>query len=74
LVGGTHYYLQSLLWKQSLVSSKHDASDEEVKVDPSPEIPTSVLYERLKEVDPIMAERWHPNDRRKILRSLQVSK
>ena len=30
------------------------------------------LYERLREVDPIMADRLHPNDSRKIARSIQV--
>lgn len=30
------------------------------------------LYERLREVDPIMADRLHPSDCRKIARSLQV--
>ena len=33
---------------------------------------TDILYERLQHVDPIMANRWHRNDRRKIRRSLQV--
>lgn len=36
------------------------------------EEPTEVLLARLKEVDPIMAERWHPNERRKIQRSLEI--
>ena len=30
------------------------------------------LYKQLQEIDPIMAERLHPNDIRKIKRSLQV--
>lgn len=32
------------------------------------------LYEKLREVDPIMADRLHPSDTRKIARSLQVYK
>ena len=32
------------------------------------------LYERLREVDPVMADRLHPRDSRKIARSLQVYK
>ncbi|RKP07118.1 IPP transferase-domain-containing protein, partial [Thamnocephalis sphaerospora] len=79
LVGGTHYYLQSMLWKQSLIAGHGNVSspsDEEGDPhDNSLESgeDTSVLYHRLRSVDPIMAERWHPNDRRKIIRSLQVS-
>jgi tRNA dimethylallyltransferase len=34
--------------------------------------PTSVLLEKLREVDPVMADRWHPNERRKIQRSLEI--
>ena len=30
------------------------------------------ILARLKEVDPIMADRWHPNDRRRLQRSLEI--
>lgn len=36
------------------------------------EEPTEVLLEKLREVDPVMADRWHPNERRKIQRSLEI--
>jgi tRNA dimethylallyltransferase len=31
-----------------------------------------VILAKLKEVDPVMADRWHPNERRKIQRSLEI--
>lgn len=31
-----------------------------------------MILANLREVDPVMANRWHPNDRRKIQRSLQI--
>ncbi|KAJ5449610.1 uncharacterized protein N7458_006059 [Penicillium daleae] len=34
--------------------------------------PPEVLMEKLKEVDPVMAARWHPKDARKIRRSLEI--
>lgn len=34
--------------------------------------PTSVILEKLREVDPVMANRWHPNESRKIQRSLEI--
>jgi tRNA dimethylallyltransferase len=34
--------------------------------------PTEKLLEKLQEIDPIMAARWHPNDRRKIQRSIEI--
>jgi tRNA dimethylallyltransferase len=36
------------------------------------EEPTDVILEKLREVDPVMADRWHPNERRKIQRSLEI--
>jgi tRNA dimethylallyltransferase len=34
--------------------------------------PTETILEKLREVDPVMADRWHPKDRRKIQRSLEI--
>ncbi|KAI8053521.1 tRNA isopentenyltransferase putative [Syncephalis plumigaleata] len=80
LVGGTHYYIQSLLWDQFLVNEQPSAITADVSStnetngieDALNNEETGALYERLQQVDPIMAQRWHPNDRRKIIRSLQV--
>ncbi|CAL4147934.1 unnamed protein product, partial [Meganyctiphanes norvegica] len=35
-------------------------------------LPTDLLYKRLQVVDPDIASQYHPNNRRKIIRSLQV--
>ncbi|CAG8499643.1 13202_t:CDS:2 [Acaulospora colombiana] len=76
IVGGTHYYIQSLLWKNTLIGdgsiSGESDSDEESEFREILDAETEVLYERLQEVDPVMANRWHWNDRRKIRRSLQI--
>ncbi|KAG0048136.1 hypothetical protein BGZ83_006852 [Gryganskiella cystojenkinii] len=83
VVGGTHYYVQSLLWKDTLLDTKKNAGRlAEIKDPPEEETraneeflrdsDTSTLYKRLQEIDPVMANKWHENDRRKITRSLQV--
>ncbi|KAJ8607881.1 hypothetical protein MRB53_039977 [Persea americana] len=76
LVGGTHYYTQSLLFHDRLADGDEVANVEPENDDqqewPELERPTEELLEELKRVDPVMAERWHPNDRRKIQRSLQI--
>ncbi|KAI8611616.1 IPP transferase-domain-containing protein [Chytriomyces sp. MP71] len=59
LVGGTHYYIQSILWDSHLDSEEQSLIG-------------TTLASLLARVDPIMAARWHPNDTRKIRRSLQV--
>lgn len=79
LVGGTHYYTQSLLFENSLVEMENEEN-----TPPASELavseqtfaildrPTEDIIQRLREVDPVMADRWHPNDRRKIQRSLEI--
>lgn len=77
VVGGTHYYTKALLFKDSLVASEDETSILSPAHDNSREHPiledsTEAMRKKLQEVDPIMAERWHPNDRRKIRRSLEI--
>ncbi len=81
VVGGTHYYTQSLLFEDSLLRGNTDGEEQDstglsvqeiAERFPVLEGPTEVMIERLKEVDPVMADRWHPKDRRKIRRSLEI--
>ncbi|KAJ5924944.1 hypothetical protein N7454_007583 [Penicillium verhagenii] len=86
LVGGTHYYTQAVLFKDKLVSEEKDGgeSDGEEESQPPEEVtltstkwpildePPEVMMVKLREVDPVMAARWHPKDGRKIRRSLEI--
>lgn len=77
LVGGTHYYTQSLLFQDRLAEidateNKVDFVDDLSQRWPLLKEPTEVLLEELQRVDPSMADRWHPKDRRKIQRSLEI--
>ncbi|ORY85515.1 IPP transferase-domain-containing protein [Protomyces lactucae-debilis] len=79
VVGGTAYYASSLLFKELLPSSQElqtDASSSEEREggheDPRLYKTTAELHADLSRIDPIMAERWHPNDRRKIRRALEL--
>ncbi|KAL8694522.1 MAG: hypothetical protein Q9218_000852 [Villophora microphyllina] len=75
LVGGTHYYTQSLLFKGTILHQ----NEPEWKTTEAQEIrwpilaaSTPQMLEYLRHVDPEMASKWHPNDRRKIRHSLEV--
>ncbi|PGH13183.1 tRNA dimethylallyltransferase [Polytolypa hystricis UAMH7299] len=87
LVGGTHYYTQSVLFHEPLLdegaeseqegevyendgsgSSPSRSSEKFAILDASPE----AMLQKLREVDPVMANRWHPNETRKIRRSLEI--
>lgn len=80
LVGGTHYYTQSLLFNKVVGNAVEDgdgAKDEISREEinrrfPILERPTREILEELEKVDPVMANRWHPNDRRKLQRSLEI--
>ncbi|XP_026785264.3 tRNA dimethylallyltransferase [Pangasianodon hypophthalmus] len=76
IVGGTNYYIESILWKV-LVDTGENGTE---RVHSASSIPKAELeklgapelHKRLMDVDPEMAAMLHPNDARKIARSLQV--
>ena len=73
LVGGTHYYTQALIFTDRLLENEKKHEDENEAADLSIlQEPTNVILAKLREVDPVMADRWHPHDRRKIQRSLEI--
>ncbi|BFZ55134.1 tRNA dimethylallyltransferase, mitochondrial [Savitreella phatthalungensis] len=82
ICGGTAYYTTSLLFKDMLPSESMEDGDNGVTTAPGGErlpeddprltLPTAELYARLREVDPTMADRWHPRDTRKIRRALEI--
>ncbi|XP_022318421.2 tRNA dimethylallyltransferase-like isoform X1 [Crassostrea virginica] len=107
IVGGTNYYIESLLWNtlikpedvkraqkttsvsQRIEEGRNADVDKEMvekldeedmdKTDSTKEMSSfhrdlnnKALYERLQRVDPKTASATHPNDRRKMLRALNV--
>uniref|UniRef100_A0A4W4G7Y9 tRNA dimethylallyltransferase n=1 Tax=Electrophorus electricus TaxID=8005 RepID=A0A4W4G7Y9_ELEEL len=79
IVGGTNYYIESILWNILLVSVLWQDSGTE-RGQGLPPVPRAdleklggpELHKQLVEVDPDMAAMLHPHDARKIARSLQV--
>ena len=84
-MGGTHYYTQSLLFKETL--SPTEAAESGSNLQQGQNTPTGAangashaileatseeMHEKLREVDPVMASRWHPRDKRKNRRSLEI--
>lgn len=67
LVGGTHFYLNALV--SPLASMPHAQPEIRVKLEKQSE---ESLFEQLKIVDPKISERLHPNDKRRVIRALEV--
>ncbi|KAH3671077.1 hypothetical protein OGAPHI_000788 [Ogataea philodendri] len=71
LVGGTHYYLQSLLFLNRTLDGTQAAklSEEEQAILDGP---ADKVFETLMQKDPKVAQKFHPNDRRRVRRALEI--
>lgn len=88
IVGGTTYYIETLLWK--VLISSNDRAEEAGNIDSSynsisseeivqklnandvnPDDPLA-LHQLLSKIDPVTAQRLHPNNVRKVRRALEV--
>ncbi|KAK0619749.1 IPP transferase-domain-containing protein [Immersiella caudata] len=76
LVGGSTYYIDGLLFDDRIIKdqSADTILDRDELNTRFPILTESgeVMLKKLREVDPVMAERWHPNDARKIRNSLEI--
>lgn len=70
LVGGTHYYIQSVLFKENIVKieEKRELSQQQLDVLDSRDLCLS----ELRKLDPQIAQKFHPNDTRRIRRMLEI--
>lgn len=68
IAGGTGLYLKACLYDYSFQKETEDTFS-----DPELDTYTNVeLYEQLKKLDPLQAKKIHPNNRRRVLRSLTI--
>ena len=67
VVGGTNLYLKSLLEGMFEGPGRDDAFRESLN-----DVATADLHARLKPLDPAAGERLHPNDRKRLIRALEV--
>ena len=71
VAGGTGLYVNSLLYPLDFTEVKPDRKMRDDLLDQEEAMPGS-LYARLKTVDPVTANRLHPNDIKRIVRALEV--
>ncbi|VVT48877.1 uncharacterized protein SAPINGB_P001994 [Magnusiomyces paraingens] len=77
LVGGTHYYNQAVIFKNSTLTEspgtgnydERELTEEQLKVLDGP---TRGIIDELKIHDPLVAQKFHPNDGRRLRRALEV--
>ncbi|KAK9366571.1 IPP transferase-domain-containing protein [Lipomyces kononenkoae] len=72
LVGGTHYYIQTFLIQNMSIASSEPRTLTEDEANFLDNCDTSELFAKLKDVDPLIASKFHPRDRRKLRRALEI--
>lgn len=68
LVGGSGLYVNSVYYDYRFSGNKRQVQDDTLTSEP-----TDLLYERLKAKNNVLAATIHPNNRRRILRSLEIA-
>ncbi|WP_068672328.1 tRNA (adenosine(37)-N6)-dimethylallyltransferase MiaA [Oceanobacillus sp. Castelsardo] len=72
LVGGSGLYIQAALYDYNFSNKKRDEAltqKLEKRIEKEGPIP---LYNDLKEIDPVQAEKIHPNNYRRVIRALEI--
>ena len=67
ICGGTGLYIKALLYDYSFAEGITEGEDYE-------DVSSEELYERLRELDPVSAEKIHPNNRKRVIRALNMAK
>lgn len=80
VIGGTHYYLQNLLFNNKTLGEKEYSTEN----GPTPrrsltetetqllDGPVEGIFEKISTIDPTIAEKFHPQDKRKLRRALEI--
>ncbi|WP_407701289.1 tRNA (adenosine(37)-N6)-dimethylallyltransferase MiaA [Tumebacillus algifaecis] len=72
IVGGTMLYVKALIDPMDFTEAKEDPEFRQQLWQQAEEQGGDPLHKRLQEVDPITAERLHPNDVKRVIRALEV--
>lgn len=72
LVGGTGLYVQALLEGFQFSATPKTSLREQLSSEES-SVLTDLLHQKLQQLDPVSAARIHPNDRKRIVRALEVT-
>ncbi|HEY3417392.1 MAG TPA: tRNA (adenosine(37)-N6)-dimethylallyltransferase MiaA [Armatimonadota bacterium] len=72
IAGGTGFYIQALIDRWAFPPQPSDRALRDRLAAEAEAQGVAVLHARLREVDPLSAERLHPNDLKRIIRALEV--
>jgi tRNA dimethylallyltransferase len=72
IVGGTGLYIESLCYSFQFSEAASDEQFRQEQAQLLAEFGEQALHDKLKQVDPVSAERLHPNNTRRIIRALEI--
>ncbi|MEW9667729.1 tRNA (adenosine(37)-N6)-dimethylallyltransferase MiaA [Ammoniphilus sp. 3BR4] len=72
IVGGTGLYIQSVIYEYQFSEAQKDHSLRDALEKFAEEHGKEALHQRLQSIDPITAERLHPNDVKRVIRALEI--
>lgn len=72
IVGGTGLYVQSVIYEYQFSEAQKDHSLRVELEEYAEEYGNEALHQRLKSIDPITAERLHPNDVKRVIRAIEI--
>ncbi|GAB2548374.1 tRNA (adenosine(37)-N6)-dimethylallyltransferase MiaA [Gracilibacillus alcaliphilus] len=72
IAGGTGLYIQSVLYDYQFADSRRSAAYQQKIEQELEQNGLEYVYNRLKRVDPVQAEKIHPNNIRRLVRALEV--
>lgn len=72
IVGGTGLYIQSVIYDYEFADKESESFIRERLEREAEEKGIDVLYEQLKRIDPVSAEKIHINNKRRVIRALEV--
>ena len=73
VAGGTGLYINSLLFEMDFGESEADEAFREMLSALAESEGKEAVHNRLKEVDPVAAERIHPNNLKRVIRALEIN-
>ncbi|KAJ1610568.1 putative tRNA delta(2)-isopentenylpyrophosphate transferase [Cryptosporidium canis] len=74
IVGGTHMYMKALIWESIIDSQAGNTVNPSIKDEEYSFLTNEELHKQLLEIDPERASSLHINDRRKIIRGIEIYK
>ncbi|MDQ0491884.1 tRNA (adenosine(37)-N6)-dimethylallyltransferase MiaA [Paenibacillus brasilensis] len=72
IVGGTGLYVESVCYEYQFSEVGADEAFRQEQLDYADQFGAEALHARLQAVDPESARRLHPNDRRRVVRALEI--